>query len=747
MGDAVDRENELDRDLDEYWDRLVAERGDLPSARSLALGFAATIFHLHARDDASGPNHAFVRTLREELMNRSAMATLPTADADAQALPAPNGNRPRPWHQRATRRNEPLRWLAVAELAAVAAMVVALFWTAFGRDGSIPLGGRSKTEVPASGATDATATHPGDTATANYRGNTARTGVVPGPSLQGEPGLLWRKRYDGMGVHFNGVPVAADGVVYMLSQADRGSTQTVFAINAVTGAIKWTVPTGDVEGVSPVVANGFVYLATAGPQRGGPGADAGYLIALDVETGEEQWRSYTGGVVLSSPAFVGQTVYLRAFDGTLRAIDARTGRQRWRFTVDPAGKPIDDPVVNEGSYHVPSPVSPAVADGLVYAASNTGTLYAIDATSGQERWSFTSDGQVLQTPAVVDGALYLVAAKYFGNDVPDGAGWVISLDAKSGDVRWIWATKSNLGYAAAVSNGLVFVAGRGDEGAMLYTLSAASGEIAWTFTAAATIISEPIVAGETLYLKTADGALNAIDVTTGTRDWRVDLGTNETTDPAISDGVLVLGSYKGTLWGIGSVQGGASVPAASPVANGDVSGLPPCDVEPRAENEPRPEGTPRASLVPVRDNQETGQPAQIELDEIPAGVPANAETVGGIVLTLQQFADCARPGYEQQLRSFYSDDLYRRAWVRAVIVSGDDLLWVITNQTGELPTSFDEVQVLPDGRIGVKIMRFETQGIYLVFVRQGDRWLIDEMLEIVLERWTRPMPTPSPETP
>jgi len=47
-----------------------------------------------------------------------------------------------------------------------------------------------------------------------------------------------------------------------------------------------------------------------------------------------------------------------------------------------------------------------VANGVLYAASMSGYMYALDAATGATLWSFLAPGSVNAAPAVVDGTLY-----------------------------------------------------------------------------------------------------------------------------------------------------------------------------------------------------------------------------------------------------------------------------------------------------------------------------------------------------
>jgi outer membrane protein assembly factor BamB len=64
--------------------------------------------------------------------------------------------------------------------------------------------------------------------------------------------------------------------------------------------------------------------------------------------------------VISSPVAVGDTVYVGSQDGNVYAIDAKTGKEEWRFTT---GGEVNSP--------------PAVAGGTVYAGSGNEKVYAL----------------------------------------------------------------------------------------------------------------------------------------------------------------------------------------------------------------------------------------------------------------------------------------------------------------------------------------------------------------------------------
>ena len=88
--------------------------------------------------------------------------------------------------------------------------------------------------------------------------------------------------------------------------------------------LKWTYTTGShIYGSSPAVVNGAVYV----------GSDDTKVYALEAATGALKWSYNTGDRVDSSPAMVNGVVYVGSGDGKLYALDATTGALRWSYST------------------------------------------------------------------------------------------------------------------------------------------------------------------------------------------------------------------------------------------------------------------------------------------------------------------------------------------------------------------------------------------------------------------------------
>ena len=177
--------------------------------------------------------------------------------------------------------------------------------------------------------------------------------------------------------------------------------------------------------------------------------------------------------------------------------------------------------------------SVVVADGVVYAASPEGTLYALDGGTGTKQWELGFGAQIRVTPAIASGFCYIA----------DEAGTVYGVSLANGDVEWTATADAAVRTSPAVSSGLVYV---GSQDATIYAFDGETGEEEWTASAEAEVSASPAVGEETglVYVGSDDGRLYALDAETGSREWayRTDAGEPIRSAPTVADGRVYIGT-------------------------------------------------------------------------------------------------------------------------------------------------------------------------------------------------------------
>jgi len=259
----------------------------------------------------------------------------------------------------------------------------------------------------------------------------------------------------------------------------------------------------------------------------------------------------TGDYVHSSPAVVNGVVYAGSFDGYMYALNARSGALLWSY---PTG----------GWIHS----SPAVANGVVYIGSDDGNLYALDAGTGTLLWSyFTGWHEVESSPTVADGVVYMGSS----------GGNLYALDASSGTLLWNSPTYDEFS-TPAVANGTVYV---GSLNSYVYALNATTGTVVWSYRTGGDVDASPAVANGVVYVGSLDYSVYALDAGTGVKLWSYPTGFWILSSPAVAHGVVYVGSSDGNLYALAASTGallwsyprggGANVLWSSPaVANGVV---------------------------------------------------------------------------------------------------------------------------------------------------------------------------------
>jgi len=251
-------------------------------------------------------------------------------------------------------------------------------------------------------------------------------------------------------------PVIANGTLYFLDANHR-----VHAINASNGRRLWNEQLR-APGRSDRAGRGGGIAASGG--RIFVTTGYGFIVALDGQSGDEIWRAQADAPFQSAPTVSGTRVFATTNDSELMAFDVSTGEVSWthQAIAEPA-RILSAPSVAVDGETVVAPFAsgelvallsgngrrlwsdslsrtgrltslsaindiagrPVLDNGIVYAASHSGVLAAIDLRSGQRGWArpFAST----QTPWIAGDVLYAVSVD----------GELAAFDRMTGNVYWV----------------------------------------------------------------------------------------------------------------------------------------------------------------------------------------------------------------------------------------------------------------------------------------------------------------------
>ncbi|MCF3963129.1 outer membrane protein assembly factor BamB family protein, partial [Streptomyces fuscigenes] len=306
---------------------------------------------------------------------------------------------------------------------------------------------------------------------------------------------------------------------------------TLYALDAKDGSDRWRLGT-DAWVYSLRVDAGTVVTGTRG----------GGVQAWEAANGEKLWE-LTGAQTEfetpeAGPAVHDGTVYVWK-DARLRALDARSGAERWSY-------PVGDAASCGG---VPVRITPA-PDGQLYVAAGTRVL-SIDIAGGHVRWHFEAPAVFLSAPAFAPGPAVAGGGVYLA----DYLGTVYALDATTGKDRWRIATESRASVEPVlVAGGNVHVG----SGAALYTLDAVAGTPKWRFAAGGDIVGAPVVADGRLHFGSADHVLYTLDASEGQLRWKLATGGEITGSPVAERGVVYACSKDRCVYALDARKGTAT---------------------------------------------------------------------------------------------------------------------------------------------------------------------------------------------
>ncbi len=250
-------------------------------------------------------------------------------------------------------------------------------------------------------------------------------------------------------------------------------------------------------------------------------------LCLDAASGKELWcvpypapfeinqlAKDHGKGPWSSPTVAGGKVYTFGMKGILSCLDAKDGKVVWRkdFKDRPANKP-SDPLWYGNA------LSPLLTEGLciVHAYGPTkGAITALDAATGEPRWSWDGDEPSSASPivATVGGKAQVItqtASKAVGVALADG--------------KLLWQVDYKTKYdqnsvTPVVFENLVILSGTG-MGVTAYRIDGGKADQAWQTTDAAIYMSSPVLKGDRLFgfSEKKKGQYFCLDAKTGATLW------------------------------------------------------------------------------------------------------------------------------------------------------------------------------------------------------------------------------------
>ncbi|MBI5488535.1 MAG: PQQ-binding-like beta-propeller repeat protein [Deltaproteobacteria bacterium] len=250
------------------------------------------------------------------------------------------------------------------------------------------------------------------------------------------------------------------------------------------------------------------------------GSDGGNLIALVPETGATLWTANLGGTIRTRPVFDRGVIYVRTTTQRVFAIEAVSGRELWSFE-----RPLPEGYLSGSESGV------CIEGDRVFTGFVDGTLVALSAVTGEKDWDLNLAGEghgelllddVCATPVMVGGLLVVTS---YDNGV-------FAVSPEDGGQRW---ARSDLphscGIGALAEDVFVAVSGTG-----LARLDALDGATVWMRRFPAGTLRDPIVHGGLILVPDDVHGLVVFEALTGELLQTAWVGAGVAGVPAVLDG-------------------------------------------------------------------------------------------------------------------------------------------------------------------------------------------------------------------
>ena len=287
---------------------------------------------------------------------------------------------------------------------------------------------------------------------------------------------------------------------------------------------------GDMGGGMALHENSLTYTTTKGEVKN-----------VDAKTGEEKWSYLTNGKIYSTPTVCDDKVWISSTDKYLYGLELQSGNHQFIFT-------------NSRSVVA----SPVCDKELVILPGIDGKCTAWNRTNGQKVWQFDQiENFVLTRPLVKDGVVYFGS---WGNEF-------YAINTTTGKLKWKWYNgQTNRMFSPAqvvpvITHNKVFLA---SPDRFMTVLDEETGNVIWRHNDLDNRVRESIGIsedGNTVYAKTMDGDILAIDATVDKRKIKwissgEDMGYELTPTPVVEkDGIVYAPTDKGLIYAYNATDG------------------------------------------------------------------------------------------------------------------------------------------------------------------------------------------------
>jgi outer membrane protein assembly factor BamB len=287
----------------------------------------------------------------------------------------------------------------------------------------------------------------------------------------------------------------------------------------------WKFDAGETIESTPAIVGNRVYLGT----------EKGRLLALKLEDGTLAWEYKARGAISAAPCVAGGKIFVGDEAGWFHAVEEQTGKPLWSLQTR-------DKIMS-------SAIAPGNDADTVLVGSYDRRLLCLETATGKIKWSFKADAQVHCSPAILRGANGAADAAVIAGC--DSKLRVIETDA--GKQRSSMSAGDACGAPPALFEGNAYFGNlRGD----FMSVALDTGKVNWKLAGddeklpLGSITASAAVTPDAVFIAAQDNKVVRVARKTGKVDWVFPLRAAVESSPVIADQRVFFGSSDGAIYAV-----------------------------------------------------------------------------------------------------------------------------------------------------------------------------------------------------
>ncbi len=258
---------------------------------------------------------------------------------------------------------------------------------------------------------------------------------------------------------------------------------------------------------APIIGENLIYAAPSD----------GSLYALDQRTGKTLWSLPTESIWDRGVTLHGEQIVVCLRDASVAGLDAASGRELWKTSLGDLNCQRDSVAEGDSLYISTTYVGPGLKGSPLTGAK----LFKLDRTTGDIQWEVTTETFLLQS-ASVDGDRLFVGGSFIDTAFTEeegGPAYYYLIDTETGKVQWRAHSEDGLPKTLFLNGGVASYIAYQD---FIQALDAKTGQPLWRRDTE-NWVSAFLGQDETLYFGSANTFVHSWNQQDGKVNWRYNM--------------------------------------------------------------------------------------------------------------------------------------------------------------------------------------------------------------------------------